>query len=71
MSPPIGVHAYPDWRDKFALVEAYSVCQLILFGAELNDAGPYTCRFMKKFLKTTELYVVGKLFAQLFSDILH
>ena len=57
--------------DKYVLTEAWIGCVLIVRDAQLDDAGSYTCRFMNYSTQlTTDLYVVGKLFAH-FPVILH
>lgn len=69
LSPPIAFRIYPDkippGRDKYVASRAWLGCLLIIRDAEVNDTGPYTCRFMNSFQITAELYVVGKLFVHL------
>ena len=64
LSSPLVGHADSDFRDKYALGGARIGCLLILRNAELNDTGPYTCRYMNSSQVTTEIFVVGKLFVQ-------
>src|SRR6218665_1076600 len=59
---PIG---YSDVGGKYELRDSTSGCQLIITDTQVNDSGPYTCRFMKTFERTAELYVIGKIFHML------